>query len=245
MLFRWLCWSCSARLRLFVVACLCWWLGGNCYHRRCVAACRRRVGGLWSQNPPRGCSYGPASRARGGVYGRKTPRVLAQSAVDLGGMGVTWGFWGVVDYGLGALVRREAFLWCGVSGTSGLSACCRDDRAHCRRFLRGGAGGRRILVRVGDVLLCCGRGGAAAYGQVFLRRDRLGIVCSCARVLVGTIDCTVGAGVPKQPFPKRRKWSSRRHTRRAVSLGSRVHALWWCRSLVRPSTSASDEYFKN
>ena len=37
---------------------------------------------------------------------------------------------------------------------------------------------------VGDVFLCCGRGGAAAYGQVFLRRDRLGIVCSCARVLV-------------------------------------------------------------
>ena len=34
------------------VACFCWWLGGNCYHRRCVAACRRRVGGLWSQNPP-------------------------------------------------------------------------------------------------------------------------------------------------------------------------------------------------
>ena len=39
-------------------------------------------------------------------------------------------------------------------------------------------------MRVGDVFLCCGRGGAAAYGQVFLRRDRLGIVCSCARVLV-------------------------------------------------------------
>ena len=54
---------------------------------------------------------------------------------------------------------------------------------------------------VGDVFLCCGRGGAAAYGQVFLRRDRLSIVCSCARVLVGTIDRTVGAGVPKQPFP--------------------------------------------
>ena len=34
------------------VVCLCWWLGGNCYHRRCLAACRRRVGGLWSQNPP-------------------------------------------------------------------------------------------------------------------------------------------------------------------------------------------------
>ena len=181
------------------VACFRWWLGGNCYHRRCVAACRRRVGGLWSQNPPRGCSYGPASRARGGVYGRKTPRVLAQSAVDLGGMGVTWGFWGVVDYGLGALVRREAFLWCGVSGTSGLSACCRDDRAHCRRFLRGGAGGRRILVRVGDVLLCCGRGGAAAYGQVFLRRDRLGIVCSCARWDY-RLHCRSGS--PEAAFPQ-------------------------------------------
>ena len=44
-----------------------------------------------------------------GVYGRKTPRVVAQSAVHLGGMGVTWGVWGVVDYGLGALVRGEAF----------------------------------------------------------------------------------------------------------------------------------------
>ena len=42
------------------------WLGlcgGNCYHRRCLAACRRRVGGLWLQNPPRGCLEGPASRA--------------------------------------------------------------------------------------------------------------------------------------------------------------------------------------
>ena len=56
------------------------WLGicgGNCYHRRCFAACRRRVGGLWSQNPPSACSERPASRARGGVYGRKTPRVVA------------------------------------------------------------------------------------------------------------------------------------------------------------------------
>ena len=112
-------------------------------------------------------------------------------------------------------------------------------------------------MRVGDVLLCCGRGGVAAYGQVLLRRDRLGIVCSCARVLVcscarvlvcscarvlvGTIDRTVGAGVPKQPFPNRRKCSRRRHTRRAVPLGSRVHASWWCRSLVRPSLRASEE----
>ena len=29
------------------------------------------------------------------VYGRKTPRVLAQSAVHLGGMRVIWGVWGV------------------------------------------------------------------------------------------------------------------------------------------------------
>ena len=44
-----------------------------------------------------------------GVYGRKTPRVVAQRAVHLGDMRVTWGVWGVVDYGLGALVRGEAF----------------------------------------------------------------------------------------------------------------------------------------
>ena len=42
------CWCGVGRLR--------WWLGGNCYHRRCLAACRRRVGGLWSQNPPSACS---------------------------------------------------------------------------------------------------------------------------------------------------------------------------------------------
>ena len=30
-----------------------------------------------------------------GVYGRKTPRVVAQSAVHLGGIWVTWGVWGV------------------------------------------------------------------------------------------------------------------------------------------------------
>ena len=56
--FRWLCWSCSTSLSSCPggVACFRWWLGGNCYHRRCVAACRRRVGGLWSQNPPSACS---------------------------------------------------------------------------------------------------------------------------------------------------------------------------------------------
>ena len=145
-------------------------------------------------------------------------------------MRVTWGVWGVVDDGLGVVVRGEAFLWCGVSGTSGLSACCRDDRAHCRRFLRGGAGGRHILVCVGDVFLCCGRGGAAAYGQVFLRRDRLGIVCSCARVLVCSCarvlvcSCTrwdhrphCRSGSPDAAFPNRRKYSRRRiHVRRCL-----------------------------
>ena len=73
--FMWQCWSCSTSLSSCPggVACFRWWLGGNCYHRRCVAACRRRVGGLWSQNPPGGCLEGPASRARGGVYGCKSP----------------------------------------------------------------------------------------------------------------------------------------------------------------------------
>ena len=70
-----------------VVACVRWWLGGIAT----IGAALRRVVGV------------------SGVYGRKTPRVVAQSAVHLGGMGVTWGFWGVVDDGLGALVRGEAF----------------------------------------------------------------------------------------------------------------------------------------
>ena len=73
------------------VACFRWWLGGNCYHRRCVAACRRRVGGLWSQNP----------------------RVVAQSAVHLGEIWVTWGVWGVVDDGSGVVASP-----CGVAGSA-------------------------------------------------------------------------------------------------------------------------------
>ena len=56
--FRWQCWRCSTSLSICPggVARLCWWFGGNCYHRRWFAACRRRVGGLWSQNPPSACS---------------------------------------------------------------------------------------------------------------------------------------------------------------------------------------------
>ena len=48
-----------------------------------------------------------------GVYGRKTPRMVAQSAVHLGGMRVTWGVWGVVDHGLGVVASP-----CGVAGSA-------------------------------------------------------------------------------------------------------------------------------
>ena len=87
--FRWQCWS-SLRCRCLAV--VVWFvfvggLGGIAT----IGAALRRVAGV------------------SGVYGRKTPRVVAQSAVHLGGMRVEWGVWGVVDYGLGALVRGEAF----------------------------------------------------------------------------------------------------------------------------------------
>ena len=174
------CWSCSACLCVFVVVVWLVFVGGLGGIATIGAALRRVVG-------------------VSGVYGRKTPRVVAQSAVHLGEIWVTWGVWGVVDDGLGALVRGEAFLRGGVSGTSGLSACCWDDRAHCRRLSRGVAREGGASWCVGDVLLCCGRDGVAAYGQVFLRRDRLGIVCSCARVLV----CSLG------PSPALSEWESR------------------------------------
>ena len=150
------------------VACVCWWLGGIAT----MGAALRRVVGV------------------SGVYGRKTPRVVAQSAVHLGGMRVTWGFWGVVDDGLGVVVRGEAFLWCGVSGMSGLSACCRDNRAHCRRLSRGVAreGGASWCVLVtyfcaaaGEVLPRMVRSFCGGIGWVSCARV---LVCSCARVLV-------------------------------------------------------------
>ena len=89
-LFRWLCWSCSACLCVFVVVVWLVFVGGLGGIATMGAALRRVVG-------------------VSGVYGRKTPRVVAQSAVHLGGMRVTWGVWGVVDYGLGVVVRGEAF----------------------------------------------------------------------------------------------------------------------------------------
>ena len=94
MLFRWLCWSCSACLRVFVVVVWFVFVGG--------------LGGI--------TTIGAALRRVAGVsvvYGRKTPRVVAQSAVDLGGMRVTWGVWGVVDDGLGAVASP-----CGVAGSA-------------------------------------------------------------------------------------------------------------------------------
>ena len=73
------------------VACFRWWLGGIAT----IGAALRRVVGV------------------SGVYGCKTPRVLAQSAVHLGDMRVTWGFWGVVDDGLGVVASP-----CGVAGSA-------------------------------------------------------------------------------------------------------------------------------
>ena len=93
-LFRWLCWSCSACLCVFVVVVWLVFVGGLGGIATIGAALRRVVG-------------------VSGVYGRKTPRVLAQSAVHLGGMRVTWGVWGVVDHGLGVVASP-----CGVAGSA-------------------------------------------------------------------------------------------------------------------------------
>ena len=93
-LFRWLCWLCSACLRLFVVVVWLVFVGGLGGIATIGAALRRVVG-------------------VSGVYGCKTPRVVAQSAVHLGGMGVIWGVWGVVDDGLGVVASP-----CGVAGSA-------------------------------------------------------------------------------------------------------------------------------
>ena len=98
--------SCSTCLRVFVVVVWLVFVGGL-GGIATIGAALRRVAGV------------------SGVYGRKTPRVLArkgqrrvpvegsmvvnlpcgcQCAFHLGGMRVTWGVWGVVDYGSGAVV---------------------------------------------------------------------------------------------------------------------------------------------
>ena len=102
-----------AWLRCALVLAWCWLglCGGNCYHRRCLAACRRRVGGLWSQNPPRGCSVA-----------RLRPRVVAWVCCGVwwyvSGVVVAWvvfvgGLGGIAT--IGAALRRVV----GVSGVYG------------------------------------------------------------------------------------------------------------------------------
>ena len=132
--FRWLCWSYSACLRVFVVVVWLVFVGGL-GGIATIGAALRRVAGV------------------SGVYGRKTPRVVAQSAVHLGGMRVTWGVWGVVDYGLGVVVvlMGERWLvvwwlvvclwcWCGVGRLRWwLGGNCYHRRclAACRRRVGG------------------------------------------------------------------------------------------------------------
>ena len=86
--------SCSTCLRLFVVVVWLVFVGGL-GGIATIGAALRRVAGV------------------SGVYGRKTPRVVAQRAVHLGGMRVTWGVWGVVDYVLGVVASP-----CGVAGSA-------------------------------------------------------------------------------------------------------------------------------
>ena len=64
--------------------------GGNYYHRRLRAACRRRVGGLWSQNPPCLASELAVSRWVG-----------AQTVVHFGGNWRKWAVLAEVDCALG------------------------------------------------------------------------------------------------------------------------------------------------
>ena len=124
-LFRWLCWSCSTSLSSCPggVACFRWWLGGNCYHRRCVAACRRRVGGLWSQNPPCGCSKCSPPRWNAGGMG-----FLGCSGLRFGRGCVSVWCCGVCEGGAGGVSVGEAvadvwggvvpvLVWCGSCST--------------------------------------------------------------------------------------------------------------------------------
>ena len=200
-LFRWLCWSCSACLRVFVVVVWLVFVGGLGGIATIGAALRRVVG-------------------VSGVYGRKTPRVVAwmgQGRVPVEGSMVvnlpggcskcSRPRWNGGDMGfLGCSGRRfgRAGSWRGVF----CGAACRVRRASVR------AAGM-IEPTVGVFCGAAREGGAswcvlvtyscAVAWEVLPRMVRffcggIGWV-SCARVLVGTIDRTVGAGVPMQPFP--------------------------------------------
>ena len=112
--------STCARLRLRVVAGVCcggWWCGVWWYVSGVVVAWVVFVGGLGGI-----ATIGAALRRVAGVsvvYGRKTPRVVAHSAVHLGGMRVEWGVWGVVDYGLGVVVGLMGEWWLGFALVAG------------------------------------------------------------------------------------------------------------------------------
>ena len=78
-----------------------------------IGAALRRVAGVsvvYGRKTPRVLARNGQHRVPvEGSMVAKPPRVLAQSAVHLGGMRVTWGVWGVVDYGLGVVAWGEAF----------------------------------------------------------------------------------------------------------------------------------------
>ena len=98
-----------------------------------------------------------------GVYGRKTPRVVAQSAVHLGGMWVTWGVWGVVDDGLGCSGRRfgrGGWVDGGVvAGGMSLVSLWRGSSSTCLR----------VFVVVVWLVFVGGLGGIATIGAALRR----------------------------------------------------------------------------
>lgn len=119
-------------------------------------------------------------------------------------MGVTWGVWGVVDYGLGALVRREVFLWC----------ACRVRRASVRAagMIEPTVGAFCGAAREGGASWCvlvtyfCAVAGAVLPRMVTFFCGGIGWV-SCAR-WDHRPHCRSGS--PDAAFPNRRKWLRRR-----------------------------------
>lgn len=131
------------------------------------------------------------------------------------------------------MARR--FLRGGVSGTSGLSACCRDDRAHCRCLSRGAAreGGASWCVLVtyfcaaaGEVLprmvrFFCGGIGWVLCARVLVCSCACVLVCSCVRVFVCScarvLVCSLG---PSTALSERESRSSLSPTAESVHVGA-------------------------
>ena len=202
--FRWLCWSCSACLRVFVVVVWLVFVGG--------------LGGI--------ATIGAALRRVAGVsvlYGRKTPRVLAQSAVHLGGMRVTWGVWGVVDDGLGVVASP-----CGVAGSAravlGVFQWVRPLPMSEVVWWRGSCSAcLRLFVVVVWLVFVGGLGGIATIGAALRRVVGVSGVygCKTPRVLAqsavhlgdmrvtwgfwGVVDDGLGALVRGEAFSARRR----------------------------------------